>query len=217
MKKVIIKLLLILSFLFFLPLTVNVLAATLEFNPATITTSAGQSFDLNIVINAGSDQITSVDAFIVYDANLLEVVSVTDGTFFPTISKDTSVTGKAYIAGMVNDPATYKTGSGTLASIRFTAKANGVANVTFDCAQGLTTDSNITKNDLNATDIIQCASNGSASVVIGTGGATGPTATPRASSAGSTLPRSGIFDNVVKYSIPGAVLLFLGGVAKLIL
>lgn len=207
-------LLIVLFFLFIFPVFGQIYAATLQFDPATVTTTSSQSFDLNINVNAGSDQITSVDAFILYNQSLFEVSSISDGTFFPTVAKDSTQAGKVYVAAMVSDPATSKTGSGTIATVKFKAKADGTADITFDCTQGSTTDSNVTKNDLNATDLIQCSSNGKAAVTVGAGGVA-PTSPPAVNP--TNLPRSGAFDNVVKYSIPGVILLLIGGLAKLML
>jgi hypothetical protein len=210
----------ILGFFLIIPLFNFSLAATLQFDPTTVNTQADQTFEVKINVDAGSDQITSIDAYVLYDSNVLELSSVNDGTFFNTVSKDISQSGKAYIAGMVDDPATSKTGSGTLATIVFRAKSNGSATLTFNCTQGLTTDSNITKNDLNATDLIQCDANGKSVITVGTGSSSRtsqPTSTPSSSSSSSQLPKTGIFDNVLKYSIPGVILLLIGTATKIIL
>lgn len=208
-KKLIIQLILFIFILLVLPLLTTVSAAVLFFDPSTVNTQSEQTFEVKVNVDAGSEQITSVDAYILYDSTLLEIQKVDDGTFFPTVSKDTSQSGKVYLAGMVEDPATSKTGSGTLATITFKAKTYGSTTLTFDCTPGLTTDSNISKNDLNATDIIQCESNGKLAITIGSGGSTQqPTPTQ--------LPRSGIFNNVLKYSIPGVILLLFGATTKLI-
>jgi len=194
-------------------------AATLQFDPTAVNTQTDQTFEVKVNVDAGSEEITSVDAYIIYDNNVIGVQEVRDGTFFLTVAKDTSQAGKAYIAGMVDDPATAKTGSGTIATLVFKAKTNGSTTMTFDCTAGTTTDSNITKNDLNATDIIQCDGNGRSVIKVGTGGSSSETTqpTPTSTSSTSQLPKTGIFDNIIKYSIPGAILLLIGTATKLIL
>lgn len=216
--------------LFLLPLRQGIFAATLQFDPSSKSLKIGETAEIKINVQAGADQVTSADAYITYDQNILEVQNVTMGTFFPTTSKDFSKLGKIYMAGMIDDPATSKAGAGTLGSVFFKAKANGTTTAVFTCEQGATTDSNITKNDLNATDVIQCSSNGKAAITVGDGdAAVTPTPTTTAPTPTSTatpsptpkpptqLPQSGVFDNVVKYSVPGVVLLFLGGVVRLLL
>jgi hypothetical protein len=133
--------------------------------------------------------------------------------------------GEIYIAGLVDDPANSKTGSGVLATITFRGKTNGAATLAFFCKPGETaTDSNIAKNDLNATDIIQCASNGSSAIKVGAG--TGTTGTGTGTGTGSTttgsstktggssvpsqLPKSGVMDEMFKWAIPGTILLLVG-------
>lgn len=206
----------ILGLLLIIPLFNPLFAATLQFDPTTVNTQAEQTFETKVNVDAGSESITSVDAYVTYDKNVVELQAVTDGTFFLTVAKDTSQAGRTYIAGMVDDPATAKTGGGTLATLVFKAKTNGSTTLTFDCTPGLTTDSNITKNDLNATDIIDCPANGRSVITVGTDdSSTQPTPTP--SSSSTSLPKTGIFDNVLKYSIPGAVLLLIGTTIKLVL
>jgi len=206
----------ILGFLLIVPLFNLSLAATFQFDPTTINTQAEQTFEVKVNVDTGSDEITSVDVYIIYDNNVVEAQSVNDGTFFNTVSKEISQPGKAYIAGMVDDPASSKTGSGTIATLVFKAKTNGSTTLTFDCTAGLTTDSNITKNDLNATDVIQCDGNGQSVITVGSGSSTSQP-TPTSTSSSSQLPKTGIFDNVLKYSVPGVILLLIGAATKLIL
>jgi len=218
-KKFIIQLIFFLSAICIVPFLKSVSAATLQFDPTAVNTQVDQTFEVKVNVDAGSEEITSVDAYVIYDNNVVEVQSVNDGTFFLTVAKDTSSAGKAYIAGMVDDPATAKTDSGTIATLVFKAKTNGSTTLNFDCTAGSTTDSNITKKDLNASDIIQCDGNGRSVITVGTGesssGTTQPT--PTLTSSTSKLPKTGIFDNVLKYSIPGAILLLIGAMTKLML
>ncbi|HLD26847.1 MAG TPA: hypothetical protein VJB63_02745, partial [Patescibacteria group bacterium] len=101
--------------------------------------------------------------------------------------------------------------------------------------QGSTTDSNVVKNDLNATDIILCASNGSLKVTVGSAStttttATVPTATPVAVATNApiptavqtaavpqVLPKSGVFENITRYATPGVVLVIIGFGMRLLL
>lgn len=213
----------IFGFLFIIPLFRVSLAASLQFDPTTVKTQAGQTFEIKVNVEAGNDEIRSVDAYVLYDPNLLEVSSVIEGTFFNTVIYDLSQSGKVYIGGMVDDPATSRTGSGTLATIVFKAKSDGSADLTFDCTPGSGNDSNTITSDLNATDIIECDSNGRAVITIGSGssspGQSGPSPTPtnRGPASPRQLPKSGIVDHLVKYSVAGTILLLIGTVAKLIL
>lgn len=228
MKTFILLFVTVAVFLFIFPLAEKVFAATLQFDPSSKSLKVGETAEIKINIQAGSDQVTSADAYITYDQNLLEAQDVTMGTFFPTTSKDFSKLGKIYMAGMIDDPATSKTGTGTLGSVFFRVKANGTSTAVFTCEQGATTDSNITKNDLNATDVIQCSGNGKATITVGDIILTPtPTTGVAVSTATSTptlkptppkqLEQTGTLDNIVKYSVPGAVLLFLGGVVRFLL
>lgn len=221
-KKLLIQLIFFFLILVIYPLINRVHAAKLLFEPININTQAGQTFQVKVNVDAGSEEITSVDAYVLYNKDILEIQEISAGDFFPTVSKETSLPGKAYIAGLLEDPSTSKTGSGILATITFKAKTNGSVTLTFDCTTGSTTDSNITKNDVNATDIIQCDQNGQATVNVGEGGSNNnsqsnnnsSSSTTNSSSNPSQLPRSGVFDNLLKYFVPGVILLLIGALTK---
>lgn len=267
-------------------------AASLKFDPATINATNGTPFNVAINVDVGSDQATSVDVFITYDSSMFDLgpTPVTAGTFFPSTANVTNQPGKIYIAGLVSDAGTYRTGNGTLATLSFRPKNNGTSNMTFDCVSGTTaSDSNVIKNDTNSSDIIVCTDNNSLAVTVTGTGATAtptpvgynPTATPTPygykgtatpipakvvtsaydvngnpikmydangkviSSLSTTgqaydvngnpikiydsngnlittgggpvaLPQTGTFDNVMKYSLPGGIMLFIGGFLLLI-
>lgn len=190
------------------------LAANLLFDPTTVNLPINQSIEIKVFVDAGADQITSSDAYVLYDANLISVKEVRNGAMFPTVTSDHFQTGKVYIAGMVDDPTTYKTGKDILATIVFEGKNNGQTTLTFDCVDGATNESNITKKDINAPDIIQCGLNNRATIIVGQGGAR--TNTSGSGTQNNQLPRSGIFDKFEKYSFVGVILLLIGITTKLI-
>lgn len=230
-KTILISIILWTVFIFLFPVVHFTYAATLQMDPPTVTTVVGNTFEVKLAVNSGGEEINAVDAFIIYDASILEVQSVTDGAFFPTVLHDTKKSGKAYVAGMVDNPGTFKVGAGTVATLIFKAVKNGSTTLVFDCTQGSTTDSNVVKNDLNATDIIVCSSNGSTQVTVGSGTTTViPTATPVAIATTAplptatptvavpkTLPKSGVFENITRYATPGVVLVIVGFGMRLLL
>lgn len=199
-------------------------AASLQLDPTTITANPNGTFDIKVVVDAGTDQILAIDSYVVYDTADLKAEKVTNGTFFPTVFSNI-FTGKVYIAGIVDDPATFKTGSGAVATITFRPLRNASGKLTFYCVDGASDSSKIIKNDVNSTNIITCSLNGSAPYTIGTGAA--PTVPPGGTAPGTTiaptvpaptaLPRTGSGNNVMKYGVPAVMLLLIGIGAKLIL
>lgn len=181
-------------------------AASLKFDKTTVSTTNGGTFQIAVTVDPGSDSLSSTDVYVTFDSSLIKATTVTAGSLFPTVSNDISISGKVYIAGMVNDTATSISTTGTLATITFQGLKDGTGTLAFDCSS-----SKIIKNDLNATNVIVCTSNGTSTVTIGAGGAAAPTQTP------SELPESGIFDNVVKFAIPGIILLLLGSALRLVI
>lgn len=219
MRKILTVILSIVScFLIITYLADEVQAATLKFDKTSYAVDISGSVSVGVVVDAGSEQINSTDIYVIYDPLLLEARQVTPGTFFPTVTNNIS-SGKIYIAGLVDDAASSKTGSGTVATITFRGLAASVASLTFDCQANTYNSSKIIKNDLNATNIIACNQNGTATVVVAGGSSSGGGSSGSGTGSGGSapLPRSGVFENVVKFAIPGAILFIIGTAAKLLL
>ena len=221
MKKSLKTLLSVIIFLTVFPLFQSVWAANLKFDKTTVSVANGATFQIAVTVDPAPDSVISTDVYISYDSTALKVNSVSAGTLFPTVTNDTSTSGKVYIAGLVNDAANSITTAGTLATITFQALKEASVTLSFDCST-----SAVIKNDINATNVLNCSQNGTSAVTIGAGGSSGssPTATPTpgGSSSGETetpaqLPQSGIMDNLVKFAIAGMILLFIGGGLRLLL
>jgi len=186
-------------------------AASLKFDKTTATAANGATFQIAVTVDPGSDSLNSTDVYVSFDSTLLKATSVAAGSLFPTVSNDISTTGKVYIAGMVDDPASSISATGILATITFQGLKEGTGTLSFDCDT-----SKIIKDDINATNVITCSQNGSSSITIGSGGGVAPT-TPPGNNPPSQLPESGVFDNVIKIAVPGMLLLLVGGIFRLLL
>jgi len=216
MKNIFIKTLFFLVLFIVVPIISSAQAASLGFDKTTVTTTNGGTFQVAVTIDPGSDALNSTDIYVTYDPILLKPTAVSAGTMFPTVSNDISTSGKVYIAGMVDDPASSVSTSGTVATITFQGLKDGSGTLSFDCNS-----SKIVKNDINATNVLVCSSNGILAVTVGGGGGnttgTEDTTGTTDSSTPTELPQSGIFDNVVKFALPGGILVILGTVLKMIL
>ena len=211
MKQVFKTFSLIVIFFIVAPFVSSAQAASLNFDKSTATAANGDTFQISVTVDPGSDGLNSTDAYVTFDSTLLKATAVSAGSLFPTVSNDTSTAGKVYIAGMVNDPASSVSTTGTLATITFQGLKEGSGTLSFDCNT-----SKIIKNDINASNVLVCSQNGTAAITVGSGSGTAPTTAPN-NSTPAELPQSGIFDNVVKFAFPGAILLILGGVLRLVL
>lgn len=132
-------------------------AATLEFSPATGSYSTNSPFNVEIKVDTQNQDTQSTDAVIEFDTSFLSVDNVTYGSFYPTVLH-TVQDGKLYISGVVDDAATVKNGIGTLATVSFRGLKAGTATLSFLCETGRTDDSNVSKNDTDATDLLVCTS-----------------------------------------------------------
>jgi hypothetical protein len=204
MKKILKTLLLLLVFFLSSPLLFNpAWAGFFKFDKTTVSVANGGTFQIAVAVDPGSDSLNSVDAYVTFDATVLKATVVTADSLFPTVSHDESTTGKVYIAGMVNDPASSISAAGTLATITFQGLKDGSATLAFDCNT-----SKIIKDDINASNVLVCSQNNSAAVTVGSGGGSSPP---------SELPESGVFENVVNFAIPGIILLLLGSALRFVL
>lgn len=223
MKRYLSLFLPIIVFLVVVPLLKSAWAANLKFDKTTVSTTNGGTFTISVIVDPSPDAVFSTDVYVNYDATALKANSVAAGSLFPTVTNDISTSGKVYIAGLVNDPASSITAAGTLATITFQALKEATVTLSFDCAT-----SKVIKNDINATNVLNCSQNGTSTVTIGAGGSSvNPTATPvplsgNESDAGGEdipqeLPQSGELDNLIKFAISGIFLLILGSTLRFVL
>lgn len=229
----------------FLQTRVNVFSAgtaTLTFDPETKNANVNDSIDIKTIVNAGAENILSVDGYIKYDKTMLEFQKFTDGDFFPIVTTEEISDGNLYIGAYVDDPATTKTGTGTYSTITFKALKEGTTTVEYFCDDAVNESSEVIKDDIDASNIINCSGNGESVITIGAGTTVNPTSTPtptptptqtpaddEGTATGGTdtvvdttdevteLPQSGILDNILRVSIPGAALLLIGLALKLLL
>ncbi len=215
-------------------------SATLTFDPETKSANVNDLIDIKTNVNAGTENILSVDGYIKYDSTMLEFQKFTDGDFFPIVTTEKISDGNLYIGAYVDDPATTKTGTGTFATVTFKALKKGTTTVKYFCDASVNETSEVIKDDIDATNIINCSGNGESLITIASsGGSTSPTSTPTPTSTSSSndsdststggtggtdttdtvteLPQSGIVDNILRVSIPGAALLLIGIALKLLL
>lgn len=193
-------------------------AATFIFDPTSTNVRPDNTFDVSINVDAGSDQLAGADIYLTYDANLLELQSVTDGSYFPQV-EDVPTTGRLYITGFVNTQGDYKTGAGTVATVTFKALQEGNTELTVDCDLSQTDTSKIVRNDTSLTNILECSSLTSHPITISmdapdNGSSTTTTTT---TSTVSQLPQSGVVEDMISFAIWGGILLGIGATLRILL
>ncbi|MBI4067126.1 hypothetical protein HY407_01985 [Candidatus Gottesmanbacteria bacterium] len=190
-------------------------AQTLSFEPTSLGVVVGQKLTVTININTVNQQTSGADAMIVYDPNILSIDSVpTNGGFYTSFAANPITgTNKYLISGFENPGSTeLKSGTGVLATIEFSAKANGTSTVSLECVAGSKADSNIIKGS-DSSDIIDCDSLITASYTVGPADAT-PITTGTSDPTG--LPRSGSTE-VTVIAVGAGILLTVIGLALILL
>lgn len=166
-------------------------AARVYLDPATAAVASGSQTNVKLMIDAGNEAVLGADAKILFPKAIIEVVSVTAGTFFSGVDKVINAqAGSVEIHGYISstDADDSKTGTGVIATLLVKGIAPGTASLTIPCSAGVSTDANIV--DATGNDIISCALvTGSALTItqsVGDGlGSSTPTPTP------SSLPQAG--------------------------
>ncbi|MBM4401819.1 MAG: hypothetical protein FJ044_01070 [Candidatus Cloacimonetes bacterium] len=108
--------------------------AILSLSPEQAYLVKDQIFSVNIIFNPGQESVDAVDAVLVYDPNLLEVLGLIPSELFASYPVQDFGEGKiqlsAFAVGTTGNPKPV-TESGTLGTISLKAKAVGIAKLEF--------------------------------------------------------------------------------------
>lgn len=99
----------------------------LTVTPATGTYAVGANIAATVKLNGYTNQVTTVEAATSYPTNLLQYVSVTEGTAFPTKQRTTANGGVVDIIRAISGGSSPVTGENTIVTINFKVLAAGSA------------------------------------------------------------------------------------------
>ncbi|MCR4263575.1 MAG: cohesin domain-containing protein [Candidatus Roizmanbacteria bacterium] len=216
------------AFVVFLLVHSDTYAATLSLDPATQSIPTGDTFDVLLQIDTEGESTTSTDAVMSFDSSILSVISIEEGDhgsnpFFPDLFQNISP-GEMYIGASVIESIDTRSGTGTVATITFKGLSPGVSDVIFDCTPGKTSDTNISKSDKNATDIVVCTALTNGRYTVGSGPVqpANPTPTPVGAvvftpTPTATMPPSGSAEVTMGITGVAVLLLVLGISGKMLL
>ena len=202
MTKVLPRALIICLALFFLSISPT-LAASLSLSPVSKSVENGDSFAINIVLDAETDNVDAIDVVLGFDSDKLEYSSASYSSLFPS-TVTPSVTGEQIVLRATSPTAISQ--GGTVATITFQAVETGTAPVTFDFTANDTTDSNVA---YQGEDVLTSTTNGSYTIIalgLGSDASSSPTPTPT-TVAGGDLPKTGILTPTLLVLLIGAGLI----------
>jgi len=194
----------------------------MSLDPVSYSAPVGQTFTVKLTIDTEGEYVDHADAVLLYNSSILQVVSVVEGDngqnpFLPDFFYNNSP-DELYIGASLLDMLEPKIGQGILATITFKGNAEGIANVTFDCTPGKTSDTNIGKTDKNVTDLVECARLVPGTYTIGGGPtATPPIGVPVATATPMPIPTTGSADVTTAVLGMGVILVLLAGTGKILL
>lgn len=101
--------------------------------PPATTTNVGEEFALTVEMNTAANTVIEAELHITFDAQKLTLKSLTSGTFLPVVLAKPQINGTVGSATVTlgAQPANTPQGKGTLATLKFEAKAPGSATVSF--------------------------------------------------------------------------------------
>lgn len=181
--------------------------------PAAQSVTSGSQAPVNLMIDTALEQAVSADVRMTFPVTILQSVSVTAGTFFPTVTNHVNgqtgmIDVTAYGSGAGN------AGAGTIAILIFRGVAPGTADLAIVCTPGTTTDTNIVTSI--GQDVVDCNAVTNASITVGSSGVTGlvtPTPTPTGlPDAGGIVPTIGLFALGIAIVSAGLFMVSLRGV-----
>lgn len=143
----------------------------LKLTPPAVSAALNQEFDLDLVIDAKQASASGAQVKLTFDASKLQLVSTTLKDYFSVVLSPVNATANS--VEFVVGTSTPKTGTGTLATLKFKALANGAATVAFDQNNTIVTVTNLNDNqagDLTPSEITIGGAAVSPSPVVGAGG-----------------------------------------------
>jgi len=150
-------------------------AGALVLSPSTGT---GNQFDVQILLDTGSEETIETDVVLNYDPTVLQVGEVTFGQLYPeNIHNIDAVAGSlsmfSYFSG--TDSGNSFSGTGVLATVQFNGLSPGTSVVSIQCIPSATNESNIIRQSPSG-DILDCQAIGNGTYTVSLGGVT-PTPT----------------------------------------
>jgi hypothetical protein len=164
--------------------------ATLSLSPVTGTQKVDAQFAVAIRVNTAGTAVNTIKAYLTFDPNVLEVVSVSTTGSVATIFTENdpdNINGTLHITGAATGNG-FNGSDGIFATVNLHAKANGTSTLTF------TSDSRVISN-LDNSDILNFTGLQNGSYTVSGSGGTGATNTTTAT--GSALPDSGSYSNTI--------------------
>lgn len=198
--------------------------ANITLSPSSKSVNVNDTFSLDAILDTGGAQSSGADFILTWNpAGSLEIQTASDVSYgsSPLFTSNTpsrdNTNGKVISISTMSVATNTFSGKGTLASVKFKAKAAGTATLRFECSAGSRSDTNIWSS---GSDVINCEQTSGATVTVASGGSTvtasptvKPIGAPTATSGGETkggLPNSGAFEVTLALGLGGGLLLALG-------
>lgn len=104
----------------------------LSMSPLMIATRIGESFNVDLILDTKAEITSAVDLTINYDKTVLKVNSITKGDFLPVVLRQGAINDGVITIALGVEPISPKQGIGKVATISFTAIANGDINISYN-------------------------------------------------------------------------------------
>ena len=202
----------LLSFVFLLGIVTPAYGAgnaTLDLSPLTAAKKVDNLFSVEIRVNTGGAAVNTIKAYLTFDPNVLEVLSISTSGSVATIfteNEPDNLNGTIHITGAASGNG-YTGTNGLVATLNLRAKAVGTSTLTF------TSDSRVISSTDN-TDVLNFTALKNGSYTVSGAAASGTTSTAggdtTTTASGSALPSSGLYDSAITLIVIAFSLVFGG-------
>ncbi len=183
--------------------------ATLDLSPLTAAKKVDNLFSVEIRVNTAGEAVNTIKAYLTFDPNVLEVLSISTSGSVATIfteNEPDNLNGTIHITGAASGNG-YTGTNGLVATLNLRAKQAGTSTLTF------TSDSRVISST-DSTDVLNFTALKNGSYTISAAAASGTTTTgggdTGTTASGAALPDSGIYDSAVTLIAIAFTLVFGG-------
>jgi Cohesin domain len=104
----------------------------LMLDPADVSATVGKTFTVNVNVDTKTDSLSAAELHLTYDPALVEATAVKNGTFLPVVLTPGKMDAGTASLVVGSNPTTPQKGTGTIATVTFTAKKAGNAMISID-------------------------------------------------------------------------------------
>ncbi len=165
-------------------------SATLGWSSSSLSVNVNGTSTVVLSVNTAGAETTGTDVLLNYNPATIEIVSVNFNSLYANqFSNNDTANGVLTLNATYSDIISFYKGTGNLATLTIRGKQAGSTQLSFQCTNGQTNDTNILQR-LTATDLVNCGSLASLPITVSQQSQETPTPTANPTENPTTNPTS---------------------------